>query len=406
MVTVELPSVLSNPRASGACWRIDLGDLSPQFIGETLAQVGEIGFSSSGTSGDPQEWWRTSQQLTLEAEATLDILGRSFDAVYTTVPPDTLYGYAAVLIAATLRVPLVHNRWALYDIPIEGSNPVVFTMPIAWRYLRKQLGDYLNSSARDAGPNCIGFTVAHAGASLPLNAYRAIRQFQTDRRWAGGIRAIELFGASETGVMAYRNVAIDTSYPWRTVDDVQLVASKADIDTGEQRLILRGPRNGRPGNAGGPPETVTTGDWIRRIADDTFLFLGRRERIVKVRGSAIDLDKYEEWLNVLFPHLDVACFPILDDVWGEHVEIHVAAPGPAHQAAFESDLLLQIRRHSGRPLVVPRRVVFVPEIKRSGMGKVRRLGNLDQAGLNRNDAVARVESVSVIDQNPLEGVAG
>jgi len=341
----EIAPALDMPALHHTRWSIKASTRSTAERRRMVANLPVLACFTSGTSAAPQRWSRSGEQLLAEVDVTLAVLPPDIDAVYTCVPPDSLYGSIAMLLGVVRGLPVVHDRWALGSLPITGRRPLVVTIPIAWRWLPPTL-------SRCAG-NAV---IVHAGASMPASAAAALAGTATDD-------AFELFGASECGLIATRPAQTGPSQaPWTVLPDVQLVHGP---DSHEQRIRIRSPRIAR-GPDGLLREVCTLGDWVRVLDERRFEFQGRRDRLVKVRGKAVDLDQFEHLLHGVFPHIDMVCVPVVDDGWGEHFEVYVAADQNTADSVHAT-----LREMRGRLPAAPRRVVAVHRIDRSSMGKTR-----------------------------------
>lgn len=335
-------------------WAFDWSRLPRGVARELLDEQPARVFDTSGTSGQPKVCLRSGAQLALELEVTADLIPGVPDAVHATVNPASLYGFVGTFIGAHLGVITVFDEWGIRGTPLIGDRPLVFTVPASWRRLARAL-----ATARFEH-----ITVVHAGATLPRGVLNAIENLGRD----GRADLIDLFGATETGVIGSRQVFPVCEPVWMTVPDTQLVFPPVD-DSGEARPTVTGPRVTPPYGRTGDPRSVLLDDWLVPTGPRSFGFAGRRERIVKPGGHAIDLDLLEEQIGALLPMLDTACVPVAHPELGEQVEVLVVgSPG------IEVDVMRVLRRAAAHSLAfVPGSVKPVDYIPRSPMGKVRRV---------------------------------
>lgn len=112
-----------------------------------------------------------------------------------------------------------------------------------------------------------------------------------------------------------------------------------------------------------------TGDLVRRGSDDELLFLGRKDRQVKVRGYRIELDDVEHMLG-LHPQVEeAAVFPVRIDGIVDHTEAAVIVRGGA---AIGAD---QLKAHLAQRLsnyAVPHRIGVHETFPRTTSGKIDR----------------------------------
>lgn len=345
----------------GSIWVTYFNMVAASEVVRFLAAIGEQAFTTSGTTGHPLAWTRSSTQLVQEARVTVDVLGHAHDAVHSTVPPESLYGYVAILVAASLRVPYTYDRWGTRRAQINGSRPIVFSIPPSWQYLPSTLERFFNASGAGAA------TLVHAGARLPALADETL---QAQRRRGRDIKGIELFGTTETGIVASRKFTTTHETPWNLIPDVQLTSdAPSSIDsTGDpiQPLTVRSPRLGRCLATAVAPRTITTGDLVAVTSGTIMRFVGRSNRRVKPGGGWVDLDHLDAQLRGLLDGRDFVTRMISDPLWGEHVELVV-------DARFGDDagnLHRMLRQHSNCIDIVPIRVLTAA-LEWSPMGKAR-----------------------------------
>ncbi len=366
--SVAPDAALTRAARLGSAWRTDFGDLPGDGLRRALAGMGELGFTTSGTSGSPVTWIRDDRQLVMEAEVTTNVLGNHHDAVHSTVPPESLYGYVALIVAARLRVPYLYDRWGIRRLPLSGRHPLVFSIPPTWQTLPTALANLFRTD--DSENEAISLTTVHAGARLPGVAWETVDGLR-DR--GHKVRGLELFGASETGLIAWREFSATSDAPWNVVADTELVstgcAATEDYRRGynPEPLTVRGPRLGRRTESDATPDSVTTGDLITTLPGGTLQIVGRSARRIKPGGRWVDLDHLDSQIRTALPDLTFLTISVDDQLWGEHVELLVDP-----RAGVNPDTLHQQLRLLGEQIdIVPIRVRADAELDRSPMGKVR-----------------------------------
>ncbi|SOD75062.1 AMP-binding enzyme [Jatrophihabitans sp. GAS493] len=282
------------------------------------------------------------------------------DSVISFAPPSHLYGMmATVLLASKLRVPIT------YVAP--GDRPPVLAAD--GRYIVAAIpptfATLFNPAIGWISPKQM--TVIHSTAVLPAIGDYFARGFTDEQR------LVEIFGSTETGAVATRTHGLDEP-DWTLCSDVDFADPVDLADPGrakEERLLgVRSPRLAHRGSDG-PSEaarrqlTYQTGDYITRTGARTFRFAGRRERLLKVNGRRIDLDRLEHRLQSVVADGDVACVPTLDHVRGEGFDVVVAAGLTLNMAALQRCL--------ADFSVTPRQIRRVDSIPRSATGKRLRL---------------------------------
>ncbi|MET7528671.1 non-ribosomal peptide synthetase [Streptomyces goshikiensis] len=125
-----------------------------------------------------------------------------------------------------------------------------------------------------------------------------------------------------------------------------------------------------PDTLGGGPGSrlYRTGDIVRRLADGTIAFLGRRDDQVKVRGFRVALGEIEAALKS-HPELRHAIVIVREDVPGDRrVVAYVEPHGPEFSTAgLERHLRTRLSPH-----MMPQAVVTLDRLPLSGHGKVDR----------------------------------
>lgn len=358
----EVPEMaLESASVLGSAWTTDFGRLSGVGL-ECLYSAGEKGFSTSGTSGLPTTWMRTPGQLVLEAEATAAVLGRRHDVVHSSVPPSTLYGYVGLLVAAVLRVPFVYDSWGTRRVPLSGDRPLVLTIAPSWRTLPTLLDEFFDS--RDPWRPRPEVSVVHAGARAPGTACDTVVRLQ---QYGYLVRGIELFGASETGLIAFRELTDRLDAPWDVVPDVEVIPRPGttwDGAASAQVLTIRGQRVGRRDKSPQRSAAVATDDLVASSDGRGLRVVGRASRRVKPAGCWVDLDRLDVQIRDLLPDLRFATAAVDDPREGEHVELRVEA------GADVPWIRQHLRINSARLDVVPLQI-RPTELAWSPMGKIR-----------------------------------
>jgi acyl-coenzyme A synthetase/AMP-(fatty) acid ligase len=346
-------------RKLGPRWAVDWPELGSVQRRRLLDSLPLRSFSTSGTSGRSVTWLRTGEQLRTELAVTRALLPTSIDAVCTTVNPSTLYGYVGLLLGLELGVPTVYDEWALSGDAIGGRHPLIVTVPPSWSNLFPSL---VASPTKEA-------TFVHAGSRLPslaLDVLNAIRPRD---------ELIELFGSTETGLIAHRR-----AWPppgarwWELVGDVKLGKGRVDHGCGEEELVVTSSRVGIP-DGESATSTVATGDWIVRQGRG-FYFEGRRSSRCKPGGRPVDLDDLEDRIASVLGTSHLMCVPVEHARLGEHIELLLVS----NRSSDSHEVLDRLRRAALTIPIVPCAVRTVDHIDRSPMGKIRRIAILGGHG--------------------------
>jgi acyl-coenzyme A synthetase/AMP-(fatty) acid ligase len=227
---------------------------------------------TSGSSGNPKRVVKTLGQMEREASAIEDLLGRYLTASSTitgTVSHQHLYGLSFrvfwPLCSGRVLDSAVHEFWeSLAGERLAGG--AVITSPA---HLTRIPGLAIASANRPA-------LILSAGAPLPPAAVNEARM-----TFAAPI--VEIYGSTETGVVAWRPRG-DDGEPWRPLPGMVV------RQTADDRILLTSPFL--------PPGTDHDGaDRIRLLQDGTFHLLGRADRVAKIEGKRINLPDVEQRLR-------------------------------------------------------------------------------------------------------------
>jgi acyl-coenzyme A synthetase/AMP-(fatty) acid ligase len=187
------------------------------------------------------------------------------------------------------------------------------------------------------------------------------------RRVADGhapVKLHELFGSTETGLVATREVSGRHDPPWELARDVTFAEPPTTVRP--VRLAVAGPRLARPPGRPRPARHTLT-DEVEPLDDRRFRLVGRSTRLIKLGGRRVDLDAVEASLRHVLDCRDLACAGLRDDLRAESYELLVVP----HRGRVVD--LGEVRRKAREALgrgCEPRRVRVVAELARSGTGKV------------------------------------
>lgn len=329
---------------AAAAWRADAG--------WRLRLPGTVAFETSGHTGEPATWLRSRAQIDAEVALLADACGvADRDAVVSFAPPRHLYGYlTTVVLPSTAGLPVWYfPATAAPRLDAIGARcPLVVCIPSALRALERR------PSFLDAFDDV---RVVHSTATLPEAATRLLRG-SGDR-----VDLVELFGSTETGLVALRRPAFGNL--WALAPDVEF--ADAAPEGVERPLRIASPRIGRrPGER--PPPTWTMDDYVERCGPRAFRFGGRRTRLVKVNGRRLCLDALEDRVRDAVACADVACVPCRDEYRGESFDVVLAVPDGD---GLTPEALERTCRAVLAPVAAPRHVTVARRIDRSATGKLR-----------------------------------
>lgn len=340
---------------------------------------------TGGTTGTPKAAVLTHRNLVANAVQghawTQHERGR--EVVYAVLPFFHAFGLTlclsyAVRIAATLVV-LPSFDPALV-LAAQRRRPGTFLPAVP------PMLDRLVTAADEAGVSLRTFTHAISGAmALPA---------ATARRWeeATGGLVVEGYGMTETSPVALGNPfdasrrpgALGLPFPGTDVRVVSQQDVALDVPRGEPgELLVRGPQV-FPGYWGRPDETaeqLLPGGWLRtgdvvRVDDDGFVILvDRIKEMIVTGGFKVYPSQVEDHLRTMPGIRDVAVVGVPGGDLGESVVAAVVLDD-----SHDVDLAA-VREWCSRHLAryaVPRRLVVLPDLPRSQVGKVLRRVVRDQ----------------------------
>jgi amino acid adenylation domain-containing protein len=218
--------------------------------------------------------------------------------------------------------------------------------------------------------------ILFAGEPFPVKHLKRLYQ-----RWSATTRLCNLYGPTETNVCTFYEVthlpthAMPTVPIGRACSGDRVWARKEDGSTaqpGEKgELLVAGPTVmvGYWGQPEQGEQPYATGDLVQLQADGTYLYLGRLDHMLKVRGHRIEPHEIETTLEQHPAVAEVAVIAAGQDLESRLIAFIVAA-------ASARPRLLDLKRHCAERL--PRYMIideahFVSEIPRTRNGKIDRL---------------------------------
>jgi acyl-coenzyme A synthetase/AMP-(fatty) acid ligase len=301
---------------------------------------------TSGSTGDPVAIPKTLDQLAAEVDTLEEALGGPLGSalVCATVSHQHLYGllFSALWPLCAGR-PMV-DQTLFYSEALAGAlaqapQTVLVGSPAHFKRL---------SDAGDFGParqRLVG--IFSSGGVLPFETGERVNTLL-------GHPAIDVYGSSETGGVAFRPCA--PGHSWRAFPRVQL-----RVDEETNRLWVRSPN-------------LPSDGWFEtqdraRLLGERFELLGREDRVVKVEGKRVSLTQVEKALlsSGLVSTAQVVLLPGERQVLGA-----VAVPNERGQAMAEAPLRAALRDAllaEVEAVAVPRRWRFVSTLPVDERGK-------------------------------------
>ncbi len=232
--------------------------------------------------------------------------------------------------------------------------------------------------------------ILFAGEVFPTKHLRALMEKLPGKRYAN------LYGPTETNVCAYYEV--EPLSPEETASipigkacaNTDLIAISAEgrkvTGPGEEGLLYaRGSTvmqgyYGRPENTaasfipnpfaeGREEKLYCTGDWVTIDGKGNYLFVGRKDHMIKTRGYRVELGEIEA-VMVAHPAVDEAvALPIPDEAIGNTI---LAVVTLADSSSLDS---MQLKQHCAEKLpayMVPEKIEFRQSLPRTDNGKIDR----------------------------------
>ncbi|TXH66424.1 MAG: acyl-CoA synthetase [Lysobacteraceae bacterium] len=306
------------------------------------AAVAMIGFTS-GSTGAPCAHPKTWGSLRISNAQNLAAIRHLWPAaqsarIVATVPPQHMYGMELSVLLPLLSDAAVHGARPLFPEDVaralhDADTPVLLvTTPVHLRALVES-GITL--------PPIAG--IVTATAPLPQSLAATAEQHF-------GCEVREMFGATETCVIAERRTARDTF--WRPYPGVQL-HPQAD---------------GTLVSAAHLPAPVLLADLIESRHDGRFLLRGRQADLLEIAGKRASLGDLTRRLLAIPGVVDGAMFQLEEGDAGGVRRIAAVAVAPTLDEATILDAL----RQSIDPAFLPRRLRLVGAMPRNDTGKLPR----------------------------------
>lgn len=364
-----LPATLERLRARGLAFAGDFPDgirasvsvARTDFALHVLdAEACTLVLFTSGSTGEPAAIRKSLRQLDAEVDALETVFGSPAgdDAVvHGTVSHQHIYGLLfRILWPLSSRRAFAPARIAYNEqLTTLGPSPIVLVASPA--HLKRL------PENQDWKPLATGLRVVFSsGGPLPVDAALAVK-----RLW--GQSAIEVFGSTETGGIAWRG-GDGSRAPWQPLPGVEWRVQDGLLDVRSPHL---------PSS-----DWWSTSDRVHDTGDGRFELLGRVDRIVKLEERRISLDAIQARLQAseLLDDVRVVALP------GHRILLAVAAvPSADGQALLDAEgrpTLAAILRSwlDGHcdPIALPRRWRFIEALPVDARGKT---GERDLAALFR-----------------------
>ncbi|MET0226606.1 MAG: AMP-binding protein [Dokdonella sp.] len=313
----------------------------PTIAGDHVAAIG----FTSGSTGQPKPNAKTWAAFNASNARNADALARTLGLqagelahVVATVPPQHMYGIELSILLPLLGPFAVHSGRPLFPADIAaalGEVPeprVLVTTPV-----------HLRALLRDPAPLPKLAAITSATAPLP-------QELAAGAEARYGAPVLEMFGSTETCVIAQRRSAHETD--WQLYPDIQ----------------LRPQPDGTLVDAPYFSEAVTLQDVVELVPGQRFRLCGRHADLVEIAGKRASLADLTRRLLALPGVADAAVMQLDEpDVMGvRRIAALVVAPDRS-----EAELLAGLRTAID-PAFLPRPLRKVDALPRNETGKLPR----------------------------------
>ncbi|APC97844.1 acyl-CoA synthetase family protein [Francisella frigiditurris] len=227
-------------------------------------------FFTSGSSGDYQAYSRTIKELENESSAIDKCLNNYISKkaiVYATVSHQHLYGFSFYFLWAFLSGHLIQTQRLISPEGILNrlvkNDALIVTTPIMISHLDK--------------PSIIGDDTLVLSSASTLSREDALSFFNKYKK-----EVLEVYGSTETGVIAYRKQLEQPD--WKCFYGVDI---STDINS---QLIVKS-------NFFSNSEQLMA-DKVELKENNSFTLIGRVDRIVKLAGKRLSLSAMETYLKL------------------------------------------------------------------------------------------------------------
>ena len=355
-----LPATLDNLRERGLIFAGDLpgGICAIRSHGSIDARLGALDADTctlvlftSGSTGEPAAIRKSLRQLDAEVEALESVFGPLIDAdavIHGTVSHQHIYGLLFRILWPLSSARAFAPARIAYNEQLTTLGPGPVALVASPAHL-KRLPDTQDWQALASALR----VVFSSGGPLPVDAALTVH-----RLW--GQAAIEVFGSTETGGVAWRR-GDGSRAPWQPLPGVQWRVQDGLLDVRSPHL---------PSN-----DWWSTSDRAHDAGAGRFELLGRADRIVKLEERRISLDAIQARLqdSDLLDDVRVLALP------GHRILLAVAAVASMKgQALLDGEgrpaLVERLRAWlAGHcdPIALPRRWRFLDALPADARGKTR-----------------------------------
>ncbi|MEO5561245.1 MAG: AMP-binding protein [Dokdonella sp.] len=320
------------------------GEYSTEIPMIAAAQIVAIGFTSGSTGQpkpNPKTWASFHASNASNARAltqVLDLAPGAFGHIVATVPPQHMYGIEMSILLPLLGPFALHSGRPLFPADVAAAlaqvpEPrVLVTTPV---HLRALLRD----------PTPLPPLAAITSATAPLSQELAA---EAEARY--GAPVLELFGSTETCVIAQRRTASESD--WRLRDAIQ----------------LRPQPDGTLVDAAYFAAPVMLPDVIELLPEQRFKLCGRHADLVEIAGKRASLADLTRRVLALPGVMDAVVFQLDETDCAGVCRIAALVVAPERSEA----MLLNDLRNAIDPAFLPRPLRKVDALPRNETGKLPR----------------------------------
>lgn len=343
---------------------------------------------TSGSTGSPKGVMMNHQNMVFIVGSVLEYLGLSSeDRILNALPFSFGYGLYQLFMSVAVGATLVLERSFTYPAKIvqrmvEQQVTVFPAVPTVYATL---IGIHQRSPL--SFPSVT--TITSAAAALPPDYVAPLREIFPQAR------QFRMYGQTECKRIAYLAPELVERHPTSVghaipgTEAIILDPDGSEVPPGEVGVLhVRGPHvmmgywNApdktaevlKPGRFPGE-KLLCTNDWFKRDADGLLYFVGRNDDIIKTRGEKVSPTEVENVLHGIQGVRDAAVIGVPDELLGSALRAYVTLePDTEIDERF-------IKRYCLAHLenfMVPRDVVFMPELPKTPSGKIDKKGLLGE----------------------------